>query len=67
MIHDLAWHEWLIDTNKLLRSEKVDAAIRQHYGPEVVKQVKDWVKDIAAGDGPAQGAVDEAVSRLRPA
>ena len=65
VIHDLAWHEWLIDTNKLLRSEKVDAAIRQHYGPEVVKQVKDWVKDIAAGDGPAQGAVDEAVSRLR--
>ena len=40
VIHDLAWHEWLIDTNKLLRSTKVDGAIRQHYGPEVVRQFK---------------------------
>ena len=65
VIHDLAWHEWLIDTNKLLRSDKVDSAIRQHYGPEVVRQIKDWVKDNAAGDRPAQAGLDEALSRVR--
>ncbi|MCB1914009.1 MAG: hypothetical protein KDG53_19275, partial [Rhodocyclaceae bacterium] len=28
VIHDLAWHEWLIDTNRLLRSQTIDSAIR---------------------------------------
>jgi hypothetical protein len=65
VIHDLAWHEWLIDTNKLLRSEKVDGAIRQHYGPQVVKQFKTWVKDTAAGEGGLQAELDSTLGRLR--
>jgi hypothetical protein len=65
VIHDLAWHEWLIDTNKLLRSSTVDQAIRQHYGPAVVQQFKGWVKDVAAGDGPTQAALDTAIARVR--
>jgi hypothetical protein len=32
VIHDLAWHEWLIDANKLLRSQSIDQAIRTQYG-----------------------------------
>ena len=54
VIHDLAWHEWLIDVNRLLRSNTIDAAIRDHYGPQAKQQLKSWVEDIAEGDkGPA--------------
>jgi hypothetical protein len=65
VIHDLAWHEWLIDTNKLLKSDKVDAAIRNAYGPEVVREFKQWVEDIATGDRAAQRSLDVALGRLR--
>jgi hypothetical protein len=65
VIHDLAWHEWLIDTNRLLRSHTIDAAIREHYGPEVKQQFKAWAQDIAEGEKGADAAVDLALSRLR--
>ncbi len=50
VIHDLAWHEWLIDTNKLMKSKRVDASIRDHYGKETTDMIKQWIADIAAGD-----------------
>lgn len=50
VIHDLAWHEWLIDANRLLRSHTIDQAIRAHYGPEVKQQLKTWAGDNAEGD-----------------
>ncbi|MBM2886672.1 hypothetical protein JFK97_19970 [Chromobacterium phragmitis] len=65
VIHDLAWHEWLIDTNRLLRSHTIDAAIREHYGPEAKQQFKTWAQDIAEGEKGADAAVDLALSRLR--
>lgn len=65
VIHDLSWHEWLIDTNRLLRSAAVDAAIREHYGPEVVQQFKSWREKIAEGDAGLTTALDRAVGRLR--
>ena len=40
VIHDLAWHEWLVDANRLLRSKTIDGAIRNHYGPEAKQQFK---------------------------
>lgn len=65
VIHDLAWHEWLIDVNKLLRSKTIDSAIRGHYGPEVKQQFKSWVADIAEGDKGANNAGEAAVAWLR--
>ena len=65
VIHDLAWHEWLIDTNRLLRSQTIDSAIRDHYGPEAKQQLKTWAQDIAEGDRGAQHALDMALGRLR--
>lgn len=65
VIHDLAWHEWLIDANRLLRSETIDTAIREHYGPEVKQQFKSWVQDVAEGEKSSDAAVDQALSRLR--
>lgn len=65
VIHDLAWHEWLIDANKILRSDKIDSAIREHYGPEVVRQFKTWVRDVATGEQGLQAELDSALGRLR--
>lgn len=65
VIHDLAWHEWLIDVNRLLKSQTIDAAIREHYGPEAVRQLKSWRDDVAEGDSASQAALDSALSRLR--
>lgn len=65
VIHDLSWHEWLIDTNRLLRSHTIDQAIREHYGPEAKQQFKTWAQDIAEGEKGGDAAVDLALSRLR--
>jgi hypothetical protein len=65
VVHDLAWHEWLIDANRLLRSTTIDGAIREHYGPEAKQQLKSWVADVAEGDKASDAAVDLALSRLR--
>ena len=63
VIHDLSWHEWLIDANKLLR--RLDAPMRQHFGAEKVQAIKAAVKDIAAGDQPATNAFERVLSHLR--
>lgn len=65
VIHDLSWHEWLIDTNRLLKSQAIDGAMRSHYGPEVVRQFKSWRDAVAEGDNLAAGALDLALGKLR--
>ena len=65
VIHDLAWHEWLIDANRLLRSKTIDKAMREHYGPEVKAQFKTWANDIAEGDRGAANAGEMALAKLR--
>jgi GNAT superfamily N-acetyltransferase len=65
VIHDLSWHEWLIDANRLLRSKSIDGAIRNHYGPEVKQQFKSWVQDVAEGERGAANAGEAMAARLR--
>ncbi len=65
VIHDLAWHEWLIDVNRLMRSKRLDKALRTTYGAETVKQFKNAIQDIAAGEMPSGGAFEKAMSNLR--
>jgi hypothetical protein len=63
VIHDLSWHEWLIDANKILR--RLDAPMRQHFGAEKVTAIKRAMKDIAAGDQPATNAFERILGHLR--
>lgn len=63
VIHDLAWHEWLIDVNKLLH--RLDGPIRTGYGAETVTAIKKTVEDIARGDQPAAHAVERGLNHLR--
>lgn len=65
VIHDLSWHEWLIDANRLLRNKSLDAVIRQTYGAETVKQFKSAVTDIAAGEMPAIDQLEKGLAHMR--
>lgn len=63
--HRLAWQDYLIDANRLLAAGPIDAAIREHYGPEVLAGMRDAIKDIATGEVGAQNAFESAINHLR--
>lgn len=63
--HRLAWQEWVVDASRLLRSKKVDGAIREHYGNEVLESLREAVKDIATGPVGAQNWLERAVNHVR--
>ena len=63
--HDLAWHEWLIDATRIMRSRKISSAIRDHYGDAVLKTMRDALTGIAVGDLANQTAADTALMYLR--
>ena len=65
VIHDLAFHEWVIDANRLLKDPKIRKAIRVHYGAEVRRELKKWINDIAGGDSKAAEGVDAIIKPLR--
>lgn len=65
VIHDLSWHEFLIDANRLLRSHGIDEAIRTQYGPEWKSQLKQWVKDVAVGERMAMRSGEEIIGKIR--
>jgi hypothetical protein len=65
VIHDLSWHEWLIDSNRLMRSSAFDKAVREQYGVEFKDQITAWIKDVAAGDKGANNAGEMALNYLR--
>lgn len=65
VIHDLSFHEALIDVNRLLSAAPIDEAIRDHYGAEVLRVIKSTIKDAAIGDLPVRDGTERFISRLR--
>jgi len=65
VVHDLSWHEWLIDANRIIGSHRIDQAIRNYYGPSIVSTIKADILAIAGGDLATQDAVDTALLYLR--
>jgi hypothetical protein len=63
--HRLAWQDWLIDARRVLNARPVDAAIREFYGPEILREMKEHIKDIAAGDLGAQSDLDRILGHIR--
>lgn len=63
--HDLAWHEWLIDANRLIDARDINQAIREHYGTEVLRTMKDALTGIATADIVPQTKIDTALLYLR--
>lgn len=65
IIHDLSWHEWLIDANRLLRNRSLDSAIRNSYGTDITQQFKAAVKDIAGGEMPTGTSFEKGLADIR--
>ena len=65
VIHDLAWHEWLIDANRILRSPRINRAIANSYGDQIVTQLERAVVDIARGENPNNSDLDRVLADLR--
>jgi hypothetical protein len=61
--HRLSWQPWLIDANRTLKA--LDAVVREHYGPDILRELRDTVMDIATGDAPAKNPTEAAINRLR--
>jgi len=65
VIHDLAWHEWLLDTNKILRDPEIALAIKAGYGHEVFRVLERAMESIAAGDVAEDTAMNSVLNFLR--
>src|SRR3990172_1768799 len=62
---DLTHTRMLIDVNRLLRSDEIEEAVRTHYGDVVYQSILSTVRDIAAGDLPAQNWFDRSLNWVR--
>lgn len=65
VVHDLAWHEWIIDANRLIGNKSIEAALREHYGPDVIRTIKSDIEGIATADVVAQTALESGLLMLR--
>jgi len=65
VIHDLAWHEWLIDANKILKATPIDQAIRTYYGAKALETMQDWRDDITVGQSALNNGVEKAAGIIR--
>lgn len=63
VIHRLAWQPWLTDANRVLRA--LDGVLREHYGSDILREMRLTVEDIAKGDAGAKDAVERALNHLR--
>ena len=65
VVHDLTHHEWLIDATRIFNDKGFTEAVRRHYGPDLLKTMKDQLSSIAAGDLPASMSADRLLNALR--
>lgn len=65
VVHDLAFHEYLIDTNKLLGNKQLQRAIHETYGDIIYDQLRGTVEDVAVGEVPSVTAFEKSVNWLR--
>lgn len=65
VVHDIAWHEWAIDANRLLNDPRISSAIRDHYGPETHRAMTDALEAIIVGDVAKQTDIDRLLLLMR--
>lgn len=50
-IHELCWQEWEINARKIFNADsKTGKMIRDYFGTEAEKAIKQWMEDIAVGN-----------------
>lgn len=65
VVHDLAWHEWAVDANRLLSDPRISAAIREHHGAEIHRAMTESVEAIVVGDLAKQTTIDKLLLQMR--
>jgi ribosomal protein S18 acetylase RimI-like enzyme len=65
VIHDLAFHEALIDVGRVLGHRAVQSAIYDTKGDIIYRQFKTGVRDTAFGDIPGRNAFERSLNNLR--
>jgi len=65
MIHDVSFHETLIDLNALLREPELREAIVDHYGREWYSEMKAAMLSVAGGDMAAMDAGNRSLEWVR--
>jgi len=65
VIHRLSWQDFMTDATRLINDRKVDAVVREHYGEEALTDLRDTLVDLARGDLPPQGPLDQIIRHLR--
>lgn len=65
IIHDQTHYEFLIDSNKILRDERIKSTIKENYGDIYYRELTKTLDDVAAGNVPAQNAFEKSINWLR--
>lgn len=65
VIHDLSWHEALIDAGRLLRDKRISGVLRDKYGAEVTRLFRKTLDDVARGEVTASDAGERIVNHFR--
>jgi len=65
VIHDLAFHEYLVDTHRVMGNHRFQKSVIENHGHEVHALLRDAISDVAAGNIPAQDMVESGVGWLR--
>jgi hypothetical protein len=65
VIHDVSWHEALIDAGRLLRDKRVSGALRDKYGAEITRLMRKTLDDVARGQVVAQDAGERVANYFR--
>ncbi|MDR1228361.1 MAG: hypothetical protein LBK55_04975 [Azoarcus sp.] len=65
VIHDLAWHEWVIDARRLLLRGPVADAIRDTRGAEALDVFREWIGDVTEGGRGIGGFWDQFATTMR--
>jgi len=65
LIHDISHRESILDVMRLIEHPEVKGAVLETKGPQFHRAMKDWVRDVAAGDVPALTWFDKVVQHLR--
>ena len=65
VIHDLAYHEALIDRNRLLKNDDFHEAVERSWGDNTYRQFQLQTKDVALGVHGAQNGLDRILEHVR--
>lgn len=56
LIHAIAFKEYIHNTAKLMKNKDFQRAVQEHYGPEYVDEMNQWLMDVAGNASYNSGA-----------